>query len=308
MIFNKVFAPPLWLGYQTLARLPFSTREAIVSEFVSRRFSGRMPKIEGNIRLIRSDLNGQQIEQAIERLKEITIENYAILLGSRTLDIRKKEMSRLEVTGNLEEVMGLYRHDRKLIVVAPHVGPYDLELFLFTRHVSDALAPLKLKAYIPAEALLLEAITTDLRKVAGDHIIFGRVKKGETLGKAAEYLNHGCLVAFGFDMVRENSRGVACRIGDNAMGVFPAGWAVLARRENAVVVPIFPCVTTEGMILVLVGTPFTPKKTKNEREDIENSVRMLVKLYDPFFRNNIDQWMQIPNIDLKKWDNSYSSN
>jgi len=309
MTLNRLRTPALWVLYQAIARIPFSVRKAIVSWFVSRLFRRRMPKIKRNIRLLRSDLNDNQVEQAISELKAITVENYAVLLGSRKLKMRK-EVLRLKVTGHLEEVLDLYRKGRKIVVVAPHIGPFDLELFLFLFFVRNNLVPVKLLVYIPVEDLQLEAITSDLRKAAGDGIVFERIKRGETLLKAAQYLGKGYIMGMAIDMIRKgkDNRGVVCRIGDNAEGVFPVGCVKLSRDENAIIVPVFPSVELKGktlMLLVDVGKPLLPKKTVNEKEDIENDVRTLVKMYD--FRKYVDQWMKLTTADLEERGNAPDS-
>ena len=103
---------------------------------------------------------------------------------------------------------------------------------------------------------------------------------------------------FGFDIIRENNRGVLCQIG-NAEGVFPAGWAKLALREDVVVIPFFPFCGEEGKVKVVVGSPFELEKTDDEEKDTENNVRRLVKLYDPFFREHPGEWLQLPHSDLE---------
>lgn len=308
MIFAKVFTPLLWIAYQLLVRLPFSVRRTIISQFVSLLFFFRRKKIRKNILLLRPKIDNYQVKQGIERLKLIATENYTVLLNGRTLDI-EKEMIRLEVTGELEEILNLYRSGKKIVVVAPHIGPYDLGLLLFINYVSKKLAPVKMRAFILAESVpIIDTITNDLRGKAGDYILFGKIKRGEILDKAAHYLKNGYFVAFGFDMIRKNNRGVVCRIGDKTKAVFPAGWIALALREDtedAIVAPIFPSSTTGKKILIYVGKPFIPTRTANKNRDIENNVRALVELYD--FGESFDQWLQLPSSDLEEWDNNPDS-
>jgi lauroyl/myristoyl acyltransferase len=296
---ERISAPLFWLGYQILIRLPFRIRKKAISLLITIESLNKTRKIKENIRLLRSDFDIKEIKKGIKKLNRTRVENYAVLLGSKSLNI-KKEVKRLEVSGEIDEALALYRNGKKLIIVSPHTGPYDLALFLFAYYVSEKLVPFKLRAFIPAENIpIIDSVTNDLRKVAGDNIIFGRVKKGKTLNEASQYLNEGYIVVFGFDMVRKNNRGVVCRIGDNAKAAFPAGWAVLARRENAIVVPALPFSREKGEIGVYIAKAFMPRKTENETKDIENNVSYLVRMYEPFFRNHFDDWLQLPSVDLK---------
>jgi len=297
-ILEIISALLIWVSYQILIKLPLGVRREIIIIFISVGWTNRPRKIEKNIRLLRSDLDDSQINQGIEQIKITMAENYTFLFGSKSLNI-KKEIEKLEVTGEIDRALDLYRSGKKIIIVSPHTGPYDIALFLFACYLEQVLAPLPLRVFIPAENIpIIDTVTTDLRKVAGDNIHFERVKKGETLVKAAEYLKKGYIVVFGFDIIRENNRGVLCQIG-NAEGVFQAGWAVLARREDATVIPVFPSGGEGGKIRVEVGSPFGLEKTDDINEDIKNNIRRLVGLYNPFFREHFYEWLQLIRSDLK---------
>jgi lauroyl/myristoyl acyltransferase len=308
---ERMLAPLLWLGYQGIIGSPYAARKKVASAFVSEIFYLRMSKIEKNIKLLNSDLSSNQIKWGIEKLKKVTAENYTFLLSSKSLNI-KKEMERLEVTGEIEQVLDLYRSGKKMIVVSSHTGPHDIALLLFTYKLEQILAPRPLMVFILAENIpIFNIVTNDLRKVAGDNVHFGLVEKGKILVKASERINKGYIVVFGFDMVRDNGRGVLCPIGDNAQGFFPSGWAALALREDAIVVPVLPSSKEEGKIRVDVGMPFEPEKTfvesektadekkAVEKKDIERNVLHLVGMYDSFFRDHFDDWMQLPSVDLE---------
>ena len=71
-----------------------------------------------------------------KQLKKTIVENYTFLFGSKSLDI-KKELSNLEVTGEINLALDLYRSGKKTIIVSSHSGPYDVALLLFAYYVFD---------------------------------------------------------------------------------------------------------------------------------------------------------------------------
>lgn len=287
----------LLVSYRILAKLPFFARKKFISMILSVDFFNRRKKIRGNIRLLRPDLDENKINDGVKRLKKTMTENYATLLGSKRLNF-DKEFERLEVTGDIEKIIELYKKGEKLVIVTPHTGPYDVSLLLFARWVERRVAPLPLRIFIPAENIpLVDIITNDLRKVAGENIHFERIEKGKILLQAAEHLNKGYIVVFGFDMIRKKNRGVPCRLGA-AEAVFPAGWASLALREDANVIPFLSSSGENRKIKINVGAPFKIEETGDMGQDIQNGVRRLVGQYEVFFLNHYYDWLQLQSSDL----------
>jgi lauroyl/myristoyl acyltransferase len=298
-ILKIISALLFWVGYQILIKLPFGVRRMVIIIFIFITWINRLGKIKKNIRLLSSYSSDCRINQIIKQLKKTTAENQAFLLGSKSINI-EKEIERLEVTGEIDWLLDLLRSGKKIIIVSPHTGPYDIALILFARYLEQRLAPSPLRVFILFENIpIIDTVTTDLRRVAGDSVHFERAKKGETLTKADEYLNKGYAAVFGFDIIRKNSRGVLCKIG-NAEGIFQAGWAVLAVRTDATVVPLFPSSGENGKIRVAVGSPFEVEKTGDEIKDIENNIRRLVELYGPFLRDHLGEWLQLIHSDFVK--------
>lgn len=292
-------SPLIWCEYQILRRLPYSVRKKIIFLVVSLYFwFYQKPKIQKNIRLIRSDLDSDQIGREIERLKKTITENFATVLGNGSINI-EKEMERLEVTGELDRVLDLYRKGTKIIITVTHTATYD-KAFCFVPFVNRKLAPLELRVYVPAERILLvDNIMAAWRKNFGD-IIFEPVKKGgETLAKSKKNLNEGRVVLLPIDILRKDNSGVLCRIG-NGEARFPVGAVKLALEEDAILIPLFPSSGQDGKVQIRVGFPFNLAKTGDIKKDIENNVRRLIEeVYAPFIQQHYYEWLQLPWSDLK---------
>lgn len=145
--------------------------------------------------------------------------SWAAMLGNEFTTL-EEVAAKLEVKG-IEPLLDYYERGEKSIAVAVHVGPVDAMAGIIPIH--------KLRVYIPSELVkprwlfkLMERL-----RLHFEGIIFEPVAKGETIPKAASYLENGRIVVLLIDIPKEAGSGVLCRIGDG-QAWFPVGPVKLA--------------------------------------------------------------------------------
>lgn len=275
-----------WALVHLFSRRPMRIR-VIITLLVARCAytfgAGPKARIKKNLSLIRPDLDEKTIARGAWRVTKAIARSWAAMIGNANGnfgDIKDK----LDVTG-IEPLLAFHKAKKKVIIVTGHVGPVD-EIF--------RIVPLYgLRVYVPTEPVkpkwLLNLMMRS-RMGFGD-IILEPVQRKHTTSRARHHLSDGRIVVLAIDMIKNDGKGVRCRIG-NGEAYFPVGAVKLALEEDATIFPIFPSWGKNGKILVAVGAPVNLVRTGNMARDIEINTRRLVERYGFHIQACWDTWLR----------------
>ena len=247
-----------------------------------------------NITLIRPDLANalKKLKENIRLVIETICRSWAAMLGNEFTNEEEVGKQVLVEGDGFKQLLACHKENKKMVIVAVHVGPID--------EMIGVIHLYQLRAYIPLEKIKPEKVFNLMMRLRLQHgdIVFDPVERGKTYARVKEQLNTEKRVVIIFidfvDQKRKDDNGVLCRVG-NAKIRFSVSPIKLAYDDPEVLLfPVLPSWQKEEMPKVNFLPPFEIKTNGDERRDIEENTRRLIEeVFTPHIQKYFYSWLRL---------------
>ncbi len=227
---------------------------------------------------------GSELSRAeLKRLRMRIFENFAVFVTDflRLPLITKENLTDYITAESLENVRRLgamARGETPTISTTAHLGNWELGAA-----ATGLLAgPISVLVDTHPSSLVTrffderrEAKGIEVVQVTAFHRSFRALRKGRLVAIVGDrpVTGHGIVLPF---------------LGRDAL--LPDGYAVLARRLGARIVPTFLVMRPDGKYEFLLEEPITPRVTDDPEADARDTVRRCVEVFERYIRRYPDQW------------------
>jgi Kdo2-lipid IVA lauroyltransferase/acyltransferase len=236
--------------------------------------------VRQNLHFAYPDLSETRIRALSRRIfKNIGITFAEIFLMS--LLSRKEIIEKVSVSGE-EHLKGNLDNPNGVILISAHMGNWEMAHVFACAYYNK---PITLVAR-ELESKRLDQWINATRSKFGNRVWY---KKG-ALGKMARALRKGGVVGMLIDQETRASEAVPVVFFNKKVNATPAA-AVLARRYNCPVIPVF-CLRDEkaGKLILVAAPPLQLKKTENAESDIQANTQIMTHAVEKIVRAYPEQW------------------
>jgi KDO2-lipid IV(A) lauroyltransferase len=190
-------------------------------------------------------------------------------------------LSRLE-TRNEEVIAEAVKSGRGLVIALPHLGNWDFAGCYVSLKYKPVLA---VAEYLKPPAAF--AHWKKIRERLGMRIV-ALDGTTEPAKQAMRYLRSGGIVGLVADRWLGGASIPVEFFGEKTL--VPAGPATLARRTDALLVPVGLYIRDDGTHLGIVDTPVACPRTSDAKRDIAEATQRLVERFEHLIRLDPEQW------------------
>lgn len=248
-------------------------------------------------RIVRRNLHFAYPElprRKIEQLSKAVFEN----IGVTFLEIcqipflpKNALISKVTIKGK-SNLMNAINSNRSIILFSGHIGSWELGLQVISHYTHKNI--LLIAQHIKSK--LLNTWVYKLRAGSDNSLID---KKG-ALPQMVRTLRKGGIIGLLIDQGTKVSQGVEIKFFNKTTTATPVV-AVLARRYNSIVLPVFCVREKNGGVTLLIEEPVLLVKTNNLEDDAKTNTQIMTNIIERIVRLYPDQWFWFH----KRWKRSY---
>ena len=230
----------------------------------------------------------------IRRLSKRVFQNVGVTLleiCQMTCFSRKDILSKVRIRGK-DYLLNAMKSPKGVIMISGHLGNWEMAHVFLSCYLRKPLLLVARKI----QPKTLDRWIHRLRSSFGNTIAY----KKRALPKMARALHQGKALGLLIDQEPKHSAGVEVVFFDRTVTTTPAA-ALLARRYDSPVLPVFCIREADGRLTLVVEPPLTLKKTEDLRADLKANTQIMTSAIEKAVRAYPEQWFWFH----KRWRGRY---
>ena len=230
----------------------------------------------------------------IQRLSKRVFQNTGITLleiCQMTFSSRQDILDKTRIRGK-ENLVSALNDPNGAIMISAHLGNWEMAHIFVSCYVQKPLVLVARKI----QSRVVNRWICRLRSRFGSVILY----KKRALPKMVRALHQGKTVGLLIDQETKHSEGVKVTFLDRTATATPAA-AVMARRYDSPVLPIFCIREADARLTLIVEPPLTLKRTEDLRADLKANTQIMTSCIEKAVRAYPEQWFWFH----KRWRGYY---
>ncbi|MBW2194211.1 MAG: lysophospholipid acyltransferase family protein [Deltaproteobacteria bacterium] len=201
-------------------------------------------------------------------------------ISQATCFSRKDVLHRTRIKGK-EYLLNAIKNPKGVIIISGHLGNWEICHLLLVCYLQMPITLVARK--IRPE--FLDRATHKFRTHFGNVVVY----KKRALSQMARTLNQGKALGLLIDQETKHSKGVEVTFFGRTVIATPAA-ALLARRYNSSVLPVFCVRERDGRLTLIVEPPLTLKKTEDSAADLKTNTQIMTSAIEKVIKAYPEQW------------------
>jgi KDO2-lipid IV(A) lauroyltransferase len=230
----------------------------------------------------------------IRELSKDVFQNMAMTLFEicqMTCFSREDILRKVRIRGK-DNLLNAMKSPKGLILISAHLGNWEMAHIFASCYLQTPLVLVARKIQPKALNQWVRRLRTRFGSVVLD--------KAGALRKMVRVLSHGALVGLLIDQGTSRSEGVEIVFFGRTVTATPAA-ALLARRYDSPVLPVFCIREGDGSLTFVVEPPLVVRKTKDMRGDVRVNTQIMNDAIEQAVKAYPDQWFWFH----KRWKRHY---
>jgi KDO2-lipid IV(A) lauroyltransferase len=230
----------------------------------------------------------------IRELSKDVFQNMAMTLleiCQMTCFSREDILRKVRIRGK-DNLLNAMKSPKGLILISAHLGNWEMAHIFASCYLQTPLVLVARKIQPKALNQWVRRLRTRFGSVVLD--------KAGALRKMVRVLSHGALVGLLIDQGTSRSEGVEIVFFGRTVTATPAA-ALLARRYDSPVLPVFCIREGDGSLTFVVEPPLVVRKTKDMRGDVRVNTQIMNDAIERAVKAYPDQWFWFH----KRWKRHY---